>query len=305
MITENSINASFQYTGTINPGTVATQIVDANAPVSNATDTKVSGVQYVTVGELTVIPIGHDTNNKGHALVSGPSKYIGDYIDTNGAFDAASPAINGNIIAFGIASDIPLLNLPAVNNTNADTLLTQQLPLILAKQAGNIVNVPGGNLISLDGSLLINNDTGAVLNTPLAKLEAQSLLPAGTGYYAYANSANAALVSGGVLHATGGGFLMTALGGSIVSHDGGSIVSHDGGSIVSHDGGSIVSHDGGSIVSHDGGSIVSHDGGSIVSHDGGSIVSHDGGSLISSPASAEIIQTQGGSLISSGALPGE
>jgi uncharacterized repeat protein (TIGR01451 family) len=287
-ITEDSIQAQFPYIGTFHPGATLIHIVDANTPSTNATITTVSGVQFANIGEMVIVPIGHDSSGNGQVVVSGPVSGFGVY-NFFQAFTVSADG-NGNRIIYGTASAIPLLGLPVLNSTDSKSALAQ-LTTVVGKQGGNIFNGPQANLMSADG--LVNNETGQLAETlkALLKAGAESVLPSGNVAYNPGGGASAATVAAGVTHAQGGGFVLT---------QGGGLIGEDASSVISNDGGSLVSNSSGTVISNDGGSLVSHDGGSLIGEDGSSVISNDGGSLISNSNSAAVVTTAGGNIVAQG-----
>ena len=281
VINEDSIVASFPFTGSFRTKATSIQITSAGSSVTNATTTTVSGMQFAGIGEMAVVPLGHDSDGQSQVLVSGPSNLFGD-IGSNQAFDVSAVG-NGNRVVFGTASAIDLLNLPVVNNSNTDAALAK-LATIVAKHGGNIFNGPQSNLLTPDGNL-VNNNTGGVLGTikDMLKKGAVSVVAAGdAAALPAAGSTDVALVGAGVTNAHGAGFVLTQQGG-VVSSDDATVIQLKNG-----------------VVSNDGGSVVSNDGGSVVSNDGGSVISNDGGSLTSSHGSSSFAQTAAGNFMGAG-----
>ncbi len=103
----------------------------------------------MTLGEVAVIPLGQFSAGSGEALVCGPESQFGG--SANDAILSASFA--GSIIVLGRASEIPLINLPEVDDMSTQALL-KQLPAIVGEHGGNIFNGPQDNLIGADGETL-------------------------------------------------------------------------------------------------------------------------------------------------------
>jgi uncharacterized repeat protein (TIGR01451 family) len=279
-IAENSIVVNVPYCGTFTPAPTSIPVVSAQQAVPSTTITTVLGAQFVTLGEMVVIPLGQYQPGVGSALVCGPTGLFGDLQSASVLSDSW-----GTTLVVGPARDIPLLNLPVVANLDTGAALAR-LKLIIGNHGGDIFNGPQSNLIAPDGESLIDNDSGLIGGTVKELLSAgvQSVIASGAGTLPAVGTAGPAAVSGGRASAGGGGHLLTA-----------------GGGVVSNDGGSVVSNDGGSLINQDGGGLINQDGGGVVSNDGGSVVSNDGGSLISGLASSASAQSTGGNIVSQGA----
>lgn len=295
-IVESSIQAHFPYVGTFQPAPTLIHIVDPGIALSNATITTVTGVQFANIGEMVIVPIGHDSDGVGQVVVSGPVSGFGDY-NHNIAFMVSDDG-NGNRIVAGDDTGIPLLNLPVLNSTDTKGALAQ-LASVVSKQGGNIFNGPQANLMTPDG--LVNNETGALATTlkALLKAGAESVLPSGNLTYNPGGGANTATVSAGVIHAQGGGLVLTQ-GGGVISNDGGSVISNDGGSVISNDGGSVISNDGGSAISKDGAGLISQDGLGVVSHEADSLVSNQNSAAVATTTGGNIVAAGGGNIVAAG-----
>jgi hypothetical protein len=283
-ISEDSLIATFPYAGAFKPNPTSIDIVSPQTDVPDSTITTVDGAQFVTLGEMAVVPLGHD-NNGNYAVVSGPSDLFGA-VDTTFASDLSNPG-NGTRVLVGRASAIPLLNLPVLANVDTKTALAE-LALVVGKHGGDIFNGPQCNIIAADGEGLINNVTGSVSSTNTVKKllagGAQSVVASGTASLPAVGNAGPAVVGGGVISVPSGGHVLTS-----------------GGGVVSNDGGSVVSNDGGSLISQDGGGIIGENSSGLISQDGGGLISQDGGGLISSQASCAIARTAGGNMVAAGA----
>jgi len=283
-ISEDSVIATFPYAGAFKPNPTSIQVVSTNTDVPDSTITTVDGAQFVVLGEIAVVPLGHD-NNGNYALVSGPSDLFGD-VDMTFASDLAGPG-NGTRILVGRASAIPLLNLPVLANVDAQTALAE-LALVVGKHGGDIFNGPQCNIIAADGEGLIDNVTGSASSTNTVKTlvagGGQIVVASGAGSLRGPGNSGPAVLGGGVLAVPGGGHVLTS-----------------GGGVISNDGGSVVSNDGGSLISQDGSGIIGVDSSGLISQDGSGLISQDGSGLISSPASAATARTAGGNIVASGA----
>ncbi len=292
-ITENCMQAVTDYAGTFQAVPTTIHVVAANASIPHNTITSVSGMQFVTLGEVAVVPIGHDSKNVSYVLVSGPGT----------SFDALTPnkasilctSGNANLIIAGDASGIPLVGLPVVANLSTSAALAK-LSTLVSMHGANIFNGPEGNIVAADGETVMDNRTGLALATIKEMLAAGaiSVLPSGAATYSKSGAAllpAAAAVGSGSVSAKGGGFIITV---------GGGVVSNDGGSIISQDGSGVVSNDGGSFVGQNGSSALSKEASQIISQDGSGIISQDGSGLISSKNSIGLVQTAGGNIVAAG-----
>ena len=290
VINEDSVVATFPYTGAFRTKPSQIRITPAGAPAANATTTTVSGAQFAGLGEMAVIPLGHDDDGRSQVLVSGPAAQFGN-ITTTDVFDVSAVG-NGNRMVFGVASSIPLLNLPVVHNSDANAAL-KQLPSIVAQHGGNIFNGPEANLLAPDGSL-IDNSTGGVLGTikDMLKKGAVSVVAAGNAVaLPKVGGSDVALVGSGQTNATGAGFIFT---------QGGGVVATDGAGLISQDGNGLISQDGNGLISQDGNGLISQDGNGLISQDGNGLISQDGNGLVSAPGSAAFAQTPGGNFMGGG-----
>jgi hypothetical protein len=262
--------------------------------MANNTITTISGVQFITLGEMCVVPIGPDDYGYGLAVVSGPTTLFSRANLSGSSLGASKIAgsDNGNSIYWGQASAIGLLALPVLANTDTKSILAN-LPKIIGQQGGNIFNGPQDNLIAADGESVLDNETGDVATTITALLAAGGRSVIASGASAILGPSSSATV------AVGGGLISTPSGGNVLTAGGG-LVANDAKAVIAPASATIISQDGSGLVSHDGGSVVSNDGGSVVSHDGGSVVSNDGGSFQSSVQSGAEVQTPGGNIVAAG-----
>ena len=290
-ITLDSLVADFPYCGTLKPAPVRIHVSDQFPP--RTTITTIEGAQFVTLGEMAVIPLGQYEPGVGSAIVIGPAENFGPGTLTNDSL--ISDNGDANWIVAGRARDIQLLNLPVLNSTDTKSALAQ-LATVVGKHGGNVFNGPQGNLLAADGESFIDNESGLIAGTVKQMLAAgaQSVVPSGNGYYGPTVNGtlpSAAAVGGGLANVNGGGFVLTAAGG---------VVNNDAHALVSPNGGTLIGQDGGGLIGQDGGGVISHDGGTLIGQDGGGLISQDGGGLISSPASAALVNTARGNIISAG-----
>jgi hypothetical protein len=288
-ITLDSLVVDFPYAGTIKAVPVKIRISDQFP--AHTTITTVSGAQFVTLGDMVVIPLGQYEPGVGTAIVAGPSSNFGSIANASQLSDDGY----GNWIVAGRAKDIPLLNLPVVNGTDTKSALAN-LATIVGKHGGNIFNGPHGNIFSADGETLINNDNGSIGGTVKALLAAgaQSLVPSGNGYYgptANGTLPSAAAVGAGVINVSGGGFVLT--------HSGG-MVNNDAHALLSPNAGQIISQDGAGLIGQDGAGLIGQDGAGLIGQDGAGLIGQDGNGLVSSASSSAVVNTASGNLVAAG-----
>lgn len=288
-ITLDSLVVDFPYAGTIKAVPVKIRISDQFP--AHTTITTVSGAQFVTLGDMVVIPLGQYEPGVGTAIVAGPSSNFGSIANASQLSDDGY----GNWIVAGRAKDIPLLNLPVVNGTDTKSALAN-LATIVGKHGGNIFNGPHGNIFAADGETLINNDNGSIGGTVKALLAAgaQSLVPSGNGYYgptANGTLPSAAAVGAGVINVSGGGFVLT--------HSGG-MVNNDAHALLSPNAGQIISQDGAGLIGQDGAGLIGQDGAGLIGQDGAGLIGQDGNGLVSSASSSAVVNTASGNLVAAG-----
>jgi len=250
---------------------------------AHTTITTVSGAQFITLGEMVVIPLGQYQPGVGAAIVAGPASNFG--LVANGS--KLSDDGYGNWIVADFAKNIPLSNLPVVNSTDTKSALAQ-LATIVGKHGGNIFNGPECNLIAPDGESFIDNNSGSIAGTVKALLAAggQSIVPSGNVFYKATATGilpSAATVGGGIANVSGGGFMIT-----------------QGGGIVNNDAHAAINPNGGLLIGQDGAGVISHDGGTLIGQDGAGLIGQDGAGLISSPASGALVNTAQGNVIAAG-----
>lgn len=288
-ITLDSLVANFPYCGTYKPVPIRIHVSDQFP--AHTTITTVTGAQFVTLGEMVVIPLGQYEPGVGTAIVAGPASNFGSIANASTLSDDGY----GNWIVAGRAKDIPLLNLPVLNSTDTKSALAQ-LATIVGKHGGNIFNGPEGNMLAPDGESFIDNDSGSISGTVKALLAAggQSIVPSGNVFYkptVNGTLPSAAAVGAGIANVSGGGYLITQAGG---------VVNNDAHAAINPNGGALISQDGSGVISNDGGSLISHDGGTLISQDGSGLISQDGSGLISSPSSGALVNTAQGNIIAAG-----
>lgn len=280
-ITLDTLVAKFPYSGSIKPMPVKIHVTDTFP--AHTTITTVSGAQFVTLGEMVVVPLGQYEPGVGTAIVAGPASNFGSLPLATKLSDDGY----GNWIVAGRAKDIPLLNLPVVNGTDTKSALAK-LATIVGKHGGNIFNGPQGNMIAPDGETFIDNDTGNISSTVKALLAAgaQSVVPSGNGYYgptATGTLPSAAAVGGGTVNVTGGGYLVT----------------HSGGT-VNNDANAVVNQNLGLVTSQGGAGLISQDGNGLIGQDGNGLIGQDGNGLVSSQSSAGFVNTAQGNIVAAG-----
>jgi hypothetical protein len=268
------------------------------------TVTTIIGAQFVTLGEVAVVPLG-----AGEALVSGPITQVGGSA-TDGPI-SASFDLNG--IFLGKASEIPLINLPDIEDMSTQNLL-KQLPAIIGQHGGNIFNGPEDNLIAADGEKVLDNDTGGIASTikELLQAGASSMIASGTATLAAPKAQGAATVGAGLVSVAVGGTVVTAGGGAVandalakIADDTAEVINTNGSNVVNTNGSNATNPDaegaaaengaeintsgdtsglfttpGGNIIAGGGGNIVAAGGGNIVAAGGGNIVAAGGGNII-------------------------
>jgi len=287
----NSLVANFPYCGTLKPTPVKIRVSDQFP--AHTTITTVTGAQFVTLGEMVVIPLGQYEAGVGSAIVAGPSSNFGARDNTSLLSDDGY----GNIIVAGRAREIPLVNMPMLNSTDTKSVLAQ-LATIVGKHGGNVFNGPQGNLLAPDGESFVDNDSGSIAGTVKQMLAAggQSVVPSGSAYYkptVNGTLPSAAAVGGGLANVSGGGFILTVAGGA-VNND-----AHA--SIDPNAGGQLIGQDGAGLIGQDGAGLVGNAGGTLIGQDGAGLIGQDGAGLVSSPSSSALVNTAQGNLIGSGA----
>jgi uncharacterized repeat protein (TIGR01451 family) len=309
-IVDNSTSVAVDYCGTFVPMPMGIHVVDPSNTIPTATITTIVGAQFLTIGEMAVIPLGQLTDGSGGtALVCGPaSAFNGLEGDT-----LFSDSDNGNYIVGGRAKDIKLAGLPILNNTDTGTILAN-IANVVGKQGGNLFNGPEDNLVGPDGVSIIDNDSGGVQSTITALLSAgaRSVIASGTGALSSSGSQGSAGVGSGQAQVAGGGNVVTAGGGvalvqpSSLSAAGGELIAQDGNGLIAQDGNGLIAQDGNGMVGVNGsaalagaasltavtaaqsaaaiattgGNIVAAGGGNIVAQGGGNIVAQGGGNIV-------------------------
>ncbi|HEY3854471.1 MAG TPA: FG-GAP-like repeat-containing protein [Verrucomicrobiae bacterium] len=284
-ISDNSIVLKFPYYGTLIPNPTSIQVADVLAVIPNTTITTISGAQFVTLGEVAVIPLGQFSAGFGEALVCGPSTQFGN----SGLESVISQSQTGNLIVRGRAEEIPLVNLPDVGNMDTKTVL-KQLATIVGQHGGNIFNGPADNLIKEDGKTLIDNDTDEVAETldQLVKANVRPVVAANPiALPATATAGPTLVASPGYVTQIKGGALIT-FGGGVIAIDIASVISNDGGSFSKQDGAS---------------SLIGQGTSTIITHDGASLVGNAGGAVVSSLTSGASAQSPAGNMFQAGKVP--
>jgi len=287
----NSLIADFPYCGTLKPAPVRIHVSDQFP--ARTTITTIEGAQFVTLGEMAVIPLGQYEPGVGSAIVVGPAENFASGTLTNDSL--LSDNGDANWIVAGRAKDIQLLNLPVLNSTDTKSALAQ-LATIVGKHGGNVFNGPQGNLLAPDGESFIDNDSGQIGGTVKAILAAggQSVLPSGNGCYGPTVNGtlpSAAAVGGGVANVSGGGFILTLAGG---------VIKNDSHAVIDPNGGLLIGNDGAGLIGNDGAGLIGNDGAGLIGNDGAGLIGNDGAGLVSSPSSAAMVNTAQGDIISVG-----
>jgi uncharacterized repeat protein (TIGR01451 family) len=299
-LAENAIFVTVPYVGTFSPAPSSIEVTGPQVAFPDNTITTVLGAQFVTMGEMTVIPLGPYEPGVGSALVCGPTGSFGDLhlartlSDAWGTTMVVGPAQNIHMLKLPV---LGALKLPVVGDTDARSALSNLVTLV-GKHGGNIFNTSQDNLIAPDGESFIDNNTGLIAKTgatlatvkALLKAGAQTVVPSGAGVL-QPSAGGTAVVSGGTIAVTGAGYLLTS---------GGGVVSNDGGSVVSNDGGSLIGQDGSGLIGQDGSGLIGHDGGSLIGQDGSGLIGQDGSGLISSPTSAAQALNASGNIVAGG-----